>query len=71
VIVDQPTADTARLTTVPDLVFEVLSHDRSADTVKKFAKYAAAGLPLYWVVDPDGPSLPVFELDQVGGFREG
>ena len=70
VIVYQPTAETARLTAIPDLVVEVLSQDRSADTVRKFAKYAAAELPLYWVVDPDGPSLLAFELDEVGGFRE-
>ena len=34
------------------------------------AKYAAAGLPRYWIVDPAGPDLIAFELDTEGGFRE-
>ncbi len=52
-----------RLTEVPHLAVEVLSSDRSRDTEMKFAKYAAAGLPRYWIVDPGGPTLTAYELE--------
>lgn len=46
------------------LVVEVVSpstgmHDRTA----KVEAYAAAGIPLYWRVDPEGPILYVYELE--------
>lgn len=46
-----PTRDQVRFTGRPALVVEVLSTDRAADLVVKAARYAAAGLPAYWVVD--------------------
>ncbi len=58
-----------RYTEIPHLVVEVLSSDPAADTVRKMQKYAAAGLPRYWIIDPEGPELFVFELDQEGGYR--
>jgi Uma2 family endonuclease len=70
VIVHDDIGETTRLTATPHLIVEVLSSDRSADTVRKFAKYAAAGVPRYWVVDPDGPSVLAFELTEGGGYRE-
>ena len=48
---------------------EVLSSDPAADTVRKMQKYAAAGCPRYWIIDPEGPELFVFTLDQEGGYR--
>ncbi len=63
-----PTDEVARLTATPHLVVEVLSSDRGRDTVLKFGKYAAAGLPRYWIVDPDGPTLAAYEL-AAGEFR--
>lgn len=69
VVVLAPTLETKRLTATPHLVVEILSEDRSRDTVLKFAKYAAAGLPRYWTVDPDGPTLIAYELDDSGTFR--
>lgn len=70
------TTEQARLTTTPFLAVEVLSTDRAADTVRKLHKYAAAGLERYWIVDPDGPHISVFELDgatyrEVGRFGPG
>lgn len=56
--------DPKRLTSVPHLAVEVLSTDRSADTIRKFSKYAAAGLERYWIVDADGPVIVEYRLDQ-------
>ena len=42
-----------RLAGPADLVVEVISDDSVArDQVEKFAQYAAAGVPEYWLVDP-------------------
>lgn len=46
-----------RYTGTPHLVVEVLSSDPAADLLRKAAKYAAAGLAHYWVIDPDGPEI--------------
>lgn len=54
--------DDRRFAAVPDLAVEVLSTDPAADIVRKAAKYAAAGLPRYWIIDPDGPEVIVFSL---------
>ena len=45
------------------LVVEVLS-DRTmtADRTVKAAKYAQAGVPSYWIVDPDEPSVTALSL---------
>lgn len=61
-VFDEP-PDIKRLTGVPYLAVEVLSSDRAADTVRKFAKYAAACLERYWIVDPEGPVLVVYQLE--------
>lgn len=62
VVVFGSTAETIRLTATPELAVEVLSSDRAADLVRKFAKYAGAGLARCWVIDPDLPELIVYEL---------
>ena len=47
----------------PLLVVEVLSPStRSSDWMLKTQLYAEAGVPSYWLVDPDEPSLTVLEL---------
>ena len=56
-IVTDATNEQVRYTGVPHLAVEVLSSDRAADLLKKAQKYAAAGLPHYWVIDPDGPEI--------------
>lgn len=46
------------------LAVEVLSPtNRATDLVTKRAEYAAAGIPSYWVVDPEVPSLTVLQLE--------
>jgi len=64
VVVFENTTDQVRLTTTPLLAIEVLSADRGADLIRKFRKYADAGLPRYWIVDIDetGPEVVTYEL---------
>ncbi|MCL1693236.1 MAG: Uma2 family endonuclease [Actinomycetia bacterium] len=64
VVVFDDTHETIRLTTTPHLAVEVLSTDRAADLIRKFRKYAEAGLPRYWIVDLDetGPEVVTYEL---------
>ncbi len=68
VVVYAPTHEVKRLTSTPHLAVEVLFSDRGRDTVLKFGKYQAAGLPRYWIVDPDGPTLTAYELVE-GEYR--
>jgi Uma2 family endonuclease len=58
-----------RLTAIPHLVVEILSSDPARDIIRKAAKYAAAGVPRYWIIDPDGPEIVVYELAD-GVFAE-
>ena len=65
VIVFDETEEVKRLTALPHLAVEVLSTDRAADLIRKFSKYAAAGLPHYWIVDLNedaGPEIVTYEL---------
>lgn len=60
VIVFAESQDEVRLTGNPELVVEVLSTDRSRDTIRKFAKYAQLGVERYWIIDPMGPQIVVY-----------
>jgi Uma2 family endonuclease len=54
----------ARLEGPPLLAVEVLSpSSRRIDLGTKRLAYEAAGVPAYWLVDPEVPSLTVLELD--------
>lgn len=59
-----------RFTGMPLLAVEVLSSSVSRDTVMKANRYARAGLPQYWLVNPSGV-LEVLNLEsaQEGLFR--
>jgi Uma2 family endonuclease len=48
---------------VPDLIVEVLSSRPERDRVVKAAKYARAGVPHYWIVDPRGGTLRAYRLE--------
>lgn len=51
------------LPAAPVLTIEVLSPStRRVDLTLKRSRYEAAGSPSFWVVDPDGPSITVWEL---------
>ena len=64
VMVFDDTGETARVTSTPHLAVEVLSTDRGADLIRKYRKYAEAGLPRYWIVDLDetGPEVITYDL---------
>ncbi len=51
-----------RLTALPYLAVEILSSDAARDIIRKAAKYAAAGLERYWIIDPEGPEIIVYKL---------
>ncbi len=54
----------ARLEGPPLLAVEVLSPStRRIDLGTKRLAYEAAGVPAYWLVDPDGPTLTVLHLE--------
>lgn len=61
-IVFDDNGEQKRLTAIPHLAVEILSTDAAADIVRKAAKYAAAGLQRYWIVDSDGPVVIVHQL---------
>ena len=46
----------------PDIAIEILSSDRSRDLVRKRHLYAEAGVPEYWIFDPDGDLVTLLEL---------
>ena len=56
---------TRDLPTAPLLAVEVLSPStRRVDLTLKRSRFEAARCPSYWVVDPDEPSLTVWQLQQ-------
>ena len=51
--------------TYADLVIEIVSpNDRARDHVEKRAEYAQAGVPEYWIVDPDAETVSVLTLTE-------
>ena len=55
-----------------DLVIEVVSPDDPArDLVTKRNEYAQAGLPEYWIVDPQMETITVLRLDGVAYVEHG
>jgi len=62
-VVPKRMLDVATLTEPVPLVVEVLSPStRRKDLVTKRSKYEDVGVPSYWVIDPDGPSIVAWEL---------
>ena len=63
-VADKTGMTPARLEGPPLLAVEVLSPStRHIDLGAKRLAYEAAGVPAYWLVDPEVPSLTVLELD--------
>ena len=54
----------------PDIVVEVLSSNRHIDLVRKRARYAAAGIPEYWLLDGDADTLTPLALGDDGTYHE-
>ncbi len=47
---------------VPGIAVEVLSSDRNRDLVRKRRLYAEAGVPEYWIFDPENDTALLLEL---------
>ncbi len=47
---------------VPEIAVEVLSTDRNRDLVRKRQLYAEAGVPEYWIFDPENDTVLLLEL---------
>lgn len=62
-VIDE-TDEQVRYTSTPHLAVEILSTDRATDLFRKAKKYAEAGLPHYWAIDPEGPVLIEYRLDE-------
>jgi Uma2 family endonuclease len=70
-VVNRQDVGTGRLTQPPLLVIEVLSPgSRTVDHLLKRRIYQDGGVPSYWIVDPDEPSVTVLELDAAGTYRQ-
>jgi Uma2 family endonuclease len=62
-----PSAGEALVRATPHIVVEVTSprpRDIRRDRIDKHSDYARAGIPYYWIVDPQLCSLEVFKLDR-------
>jgi Uma2 family endonuclease len=53
------------------LVVEVDHHTKNADAVVKYHRYAAVGIPVYWLVDAEGLSVRVFGSPRGSGTGAG
>ena len=71
IVVAPRTSFTSRDLPVPPLlVIEILSPSTThLDRGRKRDIYAEAGIPHYWIVDPDGPAIITFELTD-GAYSE-
>ncbi len=70
IVVDRKHTGPKHIIGTPLLVIEVLSPStRDIDNVLKRYEYEQAGVPAYWIVDPDVPSLTVLRLE-VGSYVE-
>jgi len=54
----------------PLLAIEVLSPStRRYDRFLKHSRYAAAGIPFYWIIDPSEPGLTAYQLGSNGTYE--
>jgi Uma2 family endonuclease len=69
VVVPSSSIGQKRLSLPVLLVVEIVSGgSKTQDTVTKRAVYAAAGIPAYWIVDPDG-DITALRLDDAGAYQ--
>ena len=74
-VVAKDRAGEKTITETPALVVEVLSPSSSRyDRTMKSSRYAEAGVPQYWMVDPmvvgdQRPTVEVYDLDDAGTYQ--
>lgn len=69
VVCDEKKLDKQGCIGVPDLVIEILSPGNTKREMKdKFEIYQHAGIPEYWVVEPDHEYVLVYRLDKKGKY---
>lgn len=65
VVCDPKKIDEHGIRGAPDLVVEILSPSTQRyDRLLKFNRYMRAGVPEYWIVDPDTRSVSVYTLEE-------
>ena len=53
-----------------DITIEIVSPEsRARDYQIKFAEYARAGVPEYWIIDPDTNTVAFYHLGADGGYH--
>ena len=54
----------------PDLIVEITSPaSRHTDRTVKYEEYETAGVPEYWLIDPDRQYAEFFQRDEAGLYR--
>lgn len=54
-----------------DLAVEIISPESAQrDRTQKFFEYQAAGIPEYWLIDPDTQTAEFHQLDEHGSYRK-
>lgn len=72
VVCDESKLDEQGCNGAPDLVVEILSPGNTKKELKyKMEIYQSAGIPEYWVVDPDHEFVIIYHLDENGKYTSG
>jgi Uma2 family endonuclease len=53
----------------PNLIVEIIDPLLKEDLREKFAEYEAAGVPEYWIIDPEREYAEFWQLDDTGAYR--
>ena len=53
----------------PNLIVEVIDPLLKEDLREKFTEYEAAGVPEYWIIDPEREYAEFWQLDNTGAYR--
>jgi Uma2 family endonuclease len=53
----------------PNIIVEIVSPSRPIDYREKFIEYQSAGVPEYWIIDPEREYAEFWQLDDTGAYR--
>jgi Uma2 family endonuclease len=69
VVCDEGKLDVQGCNGAPDIVMEILSSGNTPKEMKrKLVVYQEAGIPEYWVIDPDQDFVIIYNLDKAGRY---